>query len=137
MMLPVYHLSCKCVRRLEMLAIPSFQTVRIAAVLVAILGVSSAAPALTLRLNGGQPSTNMDTLAPLESTVSITCQDDGTSNAGNLFFNDVDATELTTLFRQTDGPWMIAAMSLEHQGAYRCCVLHAQCKEVAVLCELT
>ena len=134
MSLPVHHLSCKCVRRLEMLATPSFQTVRIAAALVATFGVSSSAPALTLRLNGDQPSTNIDTLAPLESTVSISCGD-GTLVAGDLFFNDVNATELTTLFsRQTDGSWMIAAMSLEHQGAYNCCV-QAQCEGMAVVCE--
>ena len=133
-----FHLSCnqQVVRRLEMLATPSIQTVRIAAVLVAIFGVSSSAPALTLRLNGGQPSTNMDTPISLQSTVNITCRDDGTSNAGDLFFNDVDATELTTLFsRQTDGPWVIAKMSLDHQGAYNCCVPQAQCEEVAVISE--
>ena len=121
-----------------MLASRPFRTVRIATVLVAVFGVpSSAAPALTLSINGVQRPVNMDTLITLRSTVSVTCQDNGTLDAGDLFFNDVETTELTTLFnRQSDGSWMIAAMSLDHQGAYRCCVLQAQCEEVAVISEL-
>ena len=120
-----------------MLVSGCFQTVRLAELLIVVLGVSSAAPALILRINGASESANFDTLVVLGSTVSITCEDDGTSDAGVLFFNDVDATEQTTLFsRQTDGSWMIAAMSLEHQGAYRCCVLQAQCEKIAVICEL-
>lgn len=113
----------------------SSRSVRLAAVLVTVLGVSSAAPAIALRINGVQATVNLDTPVDLGSSVSFTCNDDGTSVAGNLFFNDIDAVTYKTLLRaQSDGVWMITAMSLEHQGAYRCCV-QAQCEEVAVISE--
>ena len=125
------------IRRMGKLVTAFVQTVRLLAVLLVVLGLSSASPALTLRINGGQLSTNTDTLVELRSRVSFSCNDDtDTPVAGDFFFNDLNATTYPALLsRQTDGSWTIHSMSLEHQGSYKCCV-QAWCEEIAVISEL-
>ena len=90
----------------------------------------SAAATLTISINGFQEASNLDTLVGLGSRVSFACNDDVTFAAGDLYFND----EATVLPRE-DGAWVIASMSVEYQGAYRCCV-ESLCEEIAVISEL-
>lgn len=99
--------------------------------LVAALGLSLAATRLTIRVSDGQEKMNEDILVTLNSTVSIICDDDASQATGDFFFNEI----ITTL-PKTDGAWTISSMSVEHQGAYKCCVA-SQCEDVAVISELT
>ena len=76
--------------------------------------------------------TNVDTLVRLEANVSISCKDEVTGLAGVLSVN----SEPTTLFSPSSGEWIISSMSVEHQGAYECCVDGLPCEENAIVSEL-
>lgn len=101
--------------------------------LVAALGVSLAATRFAIRIDNAQETVNVDTLVTLGSHVSFTCTDDGNSITGNiLLVSDI----ATTLANASEGVWIINSMSVEDQGAYRCCV-QSQCKDLAVISELS
>lgn len=78
---------------------------RLEAVSVAVLGVSSAAPELTLRINGVQASINLDTQVELGSSVSFSCKDDGSSRsvAGDLYSSPIDVEARYSEDSQTGG----------------------------------
>ena len=90
-----------------------------------------AATRFAIRINNAQETVNMDTLVTLGSQVSFTCTDDGNSIAGTiLLLGDNIATTLAN----TSGVWVIESMSVEDQGAYRCCA-QSQCEDLAVISE--
>ena len=100
-----------------------------AELVIVLFGASLAETRLTIRINGGQETTNVDALVSLEAMVSFSCSDDAAT--GSLNVNDVP----TTLPKESDGVWIINSMSLADQGAYKCCG-QSQCEEVAVISEL-
>ena len=100
-----------------------------AELVIVLFGASLAETRLTIRINGGQETTNVDALVSLEAMVSFSCSDDAAT--GSLNVNGVP----TTLPKESDGVWIINSMSLADQGAYQCCV-ESRCEEVAVISEL-
>ena len=76
--------------------------------------------------------TNVDTLVKRGANVSISCKNEVTGRAGVLNVN----SEPTTLPSPSSGEWIILSMSVEHQGAYKCCVDIPPCQEIAIISEL-
>ena len=101
----------------------------VAGLVVVLFGASLAETRLTIRINDGQETTNVDALVNPQAKVSVSCSDDAAT--GSLKVNGVP----TTLPEESDGVWIINSMSLADQGAYKCCV-ESRCEEVAVISEL-
>ena len=101
----------------------------VAGLVVVLFGASLAETRLTIRINDGQETTNVDALVSLEAMVSFSCSDDAATGSLN-----VNSTP-TTLPKESNGVWIINSMSLADQGAYQCCV-ESRCEEVAVISEL-
>ena len=89
-------------------------------------------PRLTIRKNNDPERINIDTLVELRSRVSLTCEDDDTSDSGSISLINHVERELASA---SEGVYTINSMSLEDQGAYRCSV-ESQSVDVAVISEL-
>ena len=97
--------------------------------LVGALGGTLAATQFAIRINNAQETVNLDTLVTVGSRVTFTCKDNASLNTGSiLLVNDA----ATVLANASEGIWIINSMSLEDQGAYRCCV-QSRCDDLAVI----
>ena len=97
--------------------------------LVGALGGTLAATQFAIRINNAQETVNLDTLVTVGSRVTFTCKDSASLNTGSiLLVNDA----ATVLANASEGIWIINSMSLEDQGAYRCCV-QSRCDDLAVI----